>query len=141
MNEKKSYKLLRMRGQVPAGAVVYPAGEQHMSSWFNSVHNGKTHMAVTTSENGRGPSFIVPMVELVAITPAAQIDVERVALGMRTPDDDARRFDFILRNPSGARHLLALLEEGKGDQVSFCTMLDRIDLSERRALASRKVAA
>jgi len=43
----------------------------------------------------------------------------------------------MIENPDGARHLLTLLEQGKGDVVSFCQMIDRIDNSARAALAAR----
>lgn len=45
--------------------------------------------------------------------------------------DDARRFRVLLKDPVGARHLLHLLQQGKGDEAAFRSMIDRIDQSAR----------
>lgn len=42
---------------------------------------------------------------------------------------DARRFRVLLKDPVGARHLLHLLQQGKGDEAAFRSMIDRIDQS------------
>lgn len=47
--------------------------------------------------------------------------------------EDAIRYRWILDHPDGARHLLHLLEQGKGDKKSFSKMIDRIIASERMA--------
>lgn len=41
-------------------------------------------------------------------------------------DPDARRFRAMLKDPLGARHLLNLLHQGKGDEANFRSMIDRI---------------
>jgi hypothetical protein len=44
---------------------------------------------------------------------------------------DARRYRWIIDEPEGARHLLNLLREKKGDKVSFGNMIDRIEASKK----------
>ena len=47
-----------------------------------------------------------------------------------------RRFQYVLDDPAGARHLIGLLRDGKGDKAAFCSMIDRICQSKNAALAS-----
>lgn len=50
---------------------------------------------------------------------------------------DARRFRLMLRDPEGARHLLHLLQQGKGDEAAFRKMLDRIVASREASHVGR----
>jgi hypothetical protein len=50
---------------------------------------------------------------------------------------DARRFRAMLKDPVGARHLLHLLQQAKGDEAAFRSMIDRIDASREAANARR----
>jgi hypothetical protein len=52
---------------------------------------------------------------------------------------DSIRYQWLIANPRGARHLFLLLEQGKGDKVAFTEMVDRIINSEAAAQA-RKAA-
>jgi hypothetical protein len=47
----------------------------------------------------------------------------------------AARYRWIVTNPESARHLLHLLQQGKGDADGFAKLVDRIEASERAARA------
>ena len=60
-----------------------------------------------------------------------------------TETEQARRFRWMLNNPTSARHLLHLLSEKKGNSDSFCTMVDRImacEDADRHYSATRRTA-
>jgi hypothetical protein len=41
-------------------------------------------------------------------------------------EKDSERLKYLISDPSGARHLLHLLELGKGDSQAFISMVDRL---------------
>lgn len=47
---------------------------------------------------------------------------------------DAERFEWVLTDPEGARHLLHLMQQGKGDKDSFRGMIDRILRAKNAAI-------
>ncbi|MDH3233633.1 MAG: hypothetical protein OEQ29_08890 [Alphaproteobacteria bacterium] len=46
------------------------------------------------------------------------------------------RWAYMLDNPANVKHLLSLLEVGKGTKDDFTKMIDRIIKSERAAAAA-----
>ena len=46
------------------------------------------------------------------------------------------RYEWLLDNPESGKHLLRLLQDGKGDKAAFTNMLNRIITSERAAKAA-----
>lgn len=58
---------------------------------------------------------------------------ESAAAALAEARRDAERYEWILREPEAARHLLHLLQQGKGDKEAFSTMVDRIVMSKAAA--------
>lgn len=56
---------------------------------------------------------------------------------MEEMERDARRYKQIVGDPESARHLLHLLQQGKGGSEAFSKMLDRIADSKAAALRGK----
>lgn len=63
----------------------------------------------------------------------AQDALEAQSESASSDADDARRFRALLIDPEGARHLLHLLQQRKGDEAAFRSMIDRIEASREAA--------
>lgn len=53
---------------------------------------------------------------------------------LQAAEADVQRYATLKRDPIGARHLLHLLAQGKGDASAFDSMIDRIKVSYDAAL-------
>lgn len=49
---------------------------------------------------------------------------------MQDAELDSRRYRYLVSDPEGARHLLLLLQQGKGDAAAFHKMVDRLIASK-----------